>query len=107
MHLSVCGKWDKVTRECNICGGSLISDRWIVTAAHCIPEEPEGTVMVGAYSVSEGGTERIRVKKFIAHPSWNYPSMFDNDIAVLELEYGAQASDAKILKIQFCRCVCF
>lgn len=57
--------------------------------------------MVGAYSVSEGGTERIRVKKFIAHPSWNYPSMFDNDIAVLELEYGAQASDAKILKIQF------
>jgi len=93
VHLSVCGKWDKVTRECNICGGSLISDKWIVTAAHCIPEEPEGTVMVGAYSVSEGGTERIRVKRFVAHPSWNYPSMFDNDIAVLELEFGAQFNE--------------
>ena len=34
------------------------------------------------------------IKRFVAHPSWNYPSMFDNDIAVLELEFGAQERGA-------------
>jgi hypothetical protein len=46
--------------------------------------------MVGAYEVTMGGKEQIPVKRFISHPKWNFGAMFDNDIAVLELEYPAK-----------------
>lgn len=83
-HLSVCGKWKGVF-ECNVCGGSIISPSYVITAAHCIPINPTGSVILGAHSLSQGGVQRIAVSRFKAHPSWNTPTMFDYDIAVLQL----------------------
>lgn len=88
-HLSVCGKWNGIL-ECNVCGGSIVSAWHVVTAAHCIPENPTGSVILGAHTLSHGGIQRITVKKFTPHPSWNSPFKFDNDIAVLELEKEAK-----------------
>ena len=91
-HLSVCGKWYGIL-ECNICGGSLINPKWIVSAAHCVPEDASGTIILGAHQISKGGTQRIPVKQFIVHDHWNDPKMFDNDLSLLELMEDAKITD--------------
>jgi len=93
IHLAVCGKWYGVL-ECNICGGSLIHPQFVVSAAHCVPDGPAGTIILGADNVSEGGTQRVAVEKFIKHPKWGEygGKMFDHDISVLKLKTAARMS---------------
>ncbi|CAH0731646.1 unnamed protein product, partial [Brenthis ino] len=72
------------------CGGTLISEKWIVTAAHCIEDPVEGTASVlriGTATfefdeVEELAQER-NIDTIIPHPEYRPPSK-DHDIALMK-----------------------
>ncbi|XP_047516153.1 chymotrypsin-2-like [Pieris napi] len=74
----------KTKSNWTFCGAAVISDRWILTAAHCVKsrQPSEFTAVVGTLSRTRGGTS-YEISKVIAHKEHNKPNKFDNDIAVI------------------------
>ena len=92
-HDSTPGKWPWQASlqyyGSHYCGASLINNRWLVTAAHCVGNSASAyTVILGAHDIKtkkKGSPQTYTISKITIHPDWQYNAnlAFPNDIALM------------------------
>merc|ERR1712002_1143623 len=72
----------------HFCGGSLVNENWVVSAAHCYKSRVEVRLGEHNIKVTKGTEQFIRSSRVIRHP--NYSSYnIDNDIMLIKLSKPA------------------
>jgi secreted trypsin-like serine protease len=90
------------TDSWHLCGASMITDRWAVTAAHCVKDLPidDPLARVGSNDRTSGGHTR-RLTQMIMHPGYKPPAEEEtgepvNDIALIELSAPVEMAPVRI-----------
>lgn len=115
IHRNEMPRWTSPLFE-HRCGGTIIGDRWILTAAHCVEDVHVQDLLVFAgitrlsevgfddRLVSSSGGQRRRVSSFIVHPDYVVDLQEDgipNDLALIQLDspLDLTGSRAKAIRI--------
>ena len=80
------------------CGGTIVADRMIVTAAHCLDGVTEVQAFIGDHdSVAHDPTERmVKSRSFVMHPDYRKLSNGANHFDVAVVRFNEKLTDGKV-----------
>lgn len=85
-----------------LCGGCLISKKFVLTAAHCLLGDQEIAVMFGSINVNDTADEEMRwVDEYWWHAGFNYDTLQD-DIGLMKLKAAVEYSDSVMAIKLYC-----
>ena len=86
----------------HICGGSILNEWYIITAAHCFdyPQELSTiNICAGTRSLSAPCRQYREVHNITIHPSYTDDKTYENDIALIKLKIHLNFTDLLIARI--------